>query len=723
MAPHVVLGPGEDSGIVSLGKWKGEEWVLVVAHESHNHPSQVLPVEGAATGIGGIVRDVYCMGADVIGVLDGLRFGDPDGPNAARVRAIARGVIQGISEYGNALGVPNLGGDVFFHEGFDDNCLVNVVALGVMPRGRIIRSRVPEAARRVPYDLILAGKPTDDTGLGGASFASQILDEAEAGGNRGAVQIHDPFLKRVLAEASREALDWIARESIEVGCKDLGAGGLAGASSELALAGGFGAEIDLSAVPQGIADLAPHQVLCAETQERYVWAVPRERTREFCAFFNEAYELNRIYPGAAAAVVGRVIEEKVYRCFWGGEKVVEVPNEILENPPVLARPRARRSVAPAAADPGPMEADPQAWARDQLWSWRACSRAAVFRFYDQEVRGEAFLRPGEADAGICRPIAGASLGIAVSLDGNPEYGALDPYWAGALAVLESARNVAATGALPIALTDCLNFGSPEDPVCLGDFEESLRGMRDACVALGCPDHPEAPLPIVSGNVSFYNQSASGRAIAPSPVVCCFGRLDDFGLAVTPRLKQAGSALVLTGARKREWGRPTAAPGGRVPRVDLAQQAREIRMIPQLIAQGRVRACHDVSDGGLLRALWEMAAREEEPGPLGFAVDLTTVAAQSEPAMRPEELLLSESPGYVLEVDGAELSPVLDSLRRAGIPAAEIGSVVERPALVFREGGRTLFELDPAPLHFGWKKRMEGITHTSQTDDDGERRRP
>jgi len=757
LSAEVVLGPGEDAGLVSLGNWRGEEWCLIVAHESHNHPSQVLPVEGAATGIGGIVRDVYCMGGDVIGVLDGLRFGDPDGPNAARVRSIARGVIQGISEYGNALGVPNLGGDVVFHPGFDDNCLVNVVAVGIVPRRRIVRSRVPAEAHSVPYVIVLAGKPTDDTGLGGASFASQILDEAEAGGNRGAVQIHDPFLKRVLADASRDALEWIFREGIPVGCKDLGAGGLGGASSELALAGRFGAEIDLSRVPQGLPGLAPHQVLCAETQERYVWAIPEARAAEFCAFFNDAYELGRVYPRAGATIIGRVIEERVYRCLWHGVQVAEIPNEVLETPPVLNRPRqarpgrdgsaaadgnapaggARRSAlaTPRAArhsegakEPaikgagapvmtgGSEPADSRAWTEwvgRRLGSWNTASRAPVYRWYDQEVRGEAFLRPGEAGAGVCRPLDGERLGIAVSLDGHPVYGALDPYWAGALAVLEAARNVAATGARPLVLTDCLNFGNPEDPVCLGDFEEALRGMRDACVAVGSAEDPAQPLSIISGNVSFYNQSASGRAIAPSPLVCCYGLLRDYTRAATPRLKAEADRLLLVGAREPVWGE---APEGRepaVPRPDLARESRVLRVLPQLIEEGLIAAAQDIGDGGLLLAAWEMMTGDERPGDLGMRLDLSAIAALEAPAETATGLLCSEAPGFLLEVRPARAAEVAARLRTTGVAVADIGEVTAGPSLRIERDGTILGDVPAAEVYTAWAGKLESITHIAE----------
>lgn len=713
MSHEVLLGPGEDAGIVKLGRWRGQEWTLVVAHESHNHPSQVLPVEGAATGVGGIVRDVYCMGADVIGCLDSLRFGDPEGPNRDRVRGIVRGVVQGIAEYGDALGVPNLGGEVVFHPSFDDNCLVNVVAFGIAPEERIIRSRVPEAARQEPYALILVGKPTDATGLLGASFASQVLDEAEAAENRGAVQIHDPFLKRVLVEATKQVWAYVEAHGLAVGCKDLGAGGLAGASSELVFAGGFGAAIDLDRVPRGVSDLEPHEVLCGETQERFVWAVPREHAAAIAKIFNEDFELGRVYPNACAAIVGEVTAEPVYRCRAAGETVLELAASIVEESPRLHRPRQARPEQPAAADPK-APSDWRAWAAAELASYAAASRAPVFRYFDPEVQGRALLRPGEAGAGVCRPLPGEALGVAVSVDGNPTYGALDAYWGGALAVLEAVRNVVATGARPIALTDCMNFGSPEDPVCLGDFESSLKGMRDACHALARLSDPPAPLPFVSGNVSLYNYSSTGKAIAPSPIVACFGRLDDYSLAVSPRVKQAGDRLLLVGRRERAWGAPLGtsdAPRGRVPTPDLEEQAKQAQQILQLIGSKRLRACQDIADGGLLRAVWEMIALEDRTGPLGIDLDL----APALPGGPVHEQLLSEWPGFVLEVEPSQSEPVLLELREAGLFAVEIGAVTAESALRVRQGAAAVFELEVEAVRVAWAGRLESILYEGGKD--------
>jgi len=702
MADHVILGPGEDAGIVSVGEWNGEEWALVLAHESHNHPSQVLPVEGAATGIGGIVRDVYCMGCDVTGVLDPLRFGDPDGENAERTRAIVRGVVEGISQYGNALGVPNLGGDLFFHEGFDDNCLVNVVAFGLMKRKHIIRSRVPEAARSEHYHLVLVGKPTDSTGLGGASFASQILDEEEAAENRGAVQVHDPFLKRVLVEGMKEFWQEVEDHGWLVGCKDLGAAGLGGASSELVLAAGFGAEIDLDKVPTGEPGLLPHQILCGETQERFVWAVPEAAVSTLLEVFNDRYELDKVYPEARAAIIGRVLPEPSYRCRWQGETVVDLTGSLLEDSPIAERERAKRPEPAPISDP-PSPSDWGAWLKSGLTGWNAVSRAPIFRCYDQEVRGQAFARPGEADAGICRPIPNTSMGLAISVDGNPDYGALDPYWAGALSVLESVRNVVAVGATPIAITDCLNFGNPENPVALGELSDALHGMSDACKAVGSPEKPDQPLPIVSGNVSLYNQSSRGQSIPPSPIVACFGILPDYSRSITQFVRNAGNRVLLIGTRERHWGRPNKGVGGRVPNTSLLLQVEEIRLVSEWIEAGVVRSCHDIADGGLVRSAFEMLVHEDGPIGRGLEIDLDVC----DPTAPAHEILLSETPGFLLEVESKDVDRCIEACP-SGLSVVPLGTVTDRPYLEVSQDRQVLFDAELGPIHKPWSERIRNL---------------
>ncbi|MCK4235518.1 MAG: phosphoribosylformylglycinamidine synthase, partial [Candidatus Krumholzibacteria bacterium] len=389
-APNVVLGPGEDAGIIRFAETGAGDWYcLVIAHESHNHPSQVLPVEGASTGIGGIVRDVYCMGADVIGVLDPLRFGDPLGPNGPKAVSIARSVVEGIAQYGNALGVPNLGGDIVFDRGYDENCLVNVVAIGIVRESRILRSRVPGEAGKKPYRMILVGKPTDDSGFGGAAFASEDL-AGEEKANRGAVQVPDPFLKRVLVEANRKVLELARERGVVIGFKDLGAGGIACATSEMAHAGGFGVTIDLDSVNVAAGKYPPAVVSCSETQERYCLAVPEEIAEEVLEIYNEDFELPNLYHGAGAVVIGKVTGEPTYRIESKGNIVCEAPVDVITTGISYSREKKSR---------GRLFEEPELGADRSLYddllellsSPNIASKNYVYRRYDSEVQGRAVL--------------------------------------------------------------------------------------------------------------------------------------------------------------------------------------------------------------------------------------------------------------------------------------------------------------------------------------------
>jgi phosphoribosylformylglycinamidine synthase subunit PurL len=681
----VLIGPGEDGGVVHLGVHDGVRWAVVVGHESHNHPSQVLPVEGAATGIGGIVRDVFCMGAEVVGVLDALRFGDPTGPAAVKVRDIAQGVVEGIMEYGNALGVPNLGGDCFFDPSFDDNCLVNVVALGVCPESRITRSRVPQGAKSEPHVLILIGKPTDMTGFGGASFASAGLDADRAHEQKGAVQVHDPFLKRVLFEATEAVFQLVAARGIEIGFKDLGAGGLACAAVELAAAAGMGMEVDLSAVPTDRPGHPPEVIACAETQERFALVVPKTLAPEILAIYNQDFELPALYPGAGAAVVGKVLLEDRFllrhrRTAVGDLKATQVTAGIQYERPA--------SALPSPPPPSPVPAiDPAAALLELLGSPNLASREFIFRGYDTDVRGRAVVRPGEGDAGVIAPVPGASFGIAVAVGGIPAYGLVDPHLAGMHAALEAMRNVAAAGGSPIALTDCLNYGSPEDPVVFASFVAGVDGIAAAARAIGLRESATSPpnaVPIVSGNVSFYNHSAAGRAIAPSPIVAAIGRLDDWSRALTTRVKAAGSRLVLLGARRPELGGSAllASRGvrgrdsGPVVPVDFAAERASLYAVVDLAAAGHLRAAHSLGAGGLLVGIADMLLGVQGTPRVGAELDLTPIA----PGLAPAACLFGEAPGFVLEVAPERMETVTWLLRERGVQAWDLGPTVPEPRL-------------------------------------------
>jgi phosphoribosylformylglycinamidine synthase len=695
-SPDVILGPGEDAGVVRFGVHEGVEYALVIAHESHNHPSQVVPVEGAATGIGGIVRDVNCMGAEVIGVMDSLRFGDPEGPRAAPVREIVRGVVDGIWQYANALGVPNVGGDVFFSRRFDDNCLVNVVALGLVRADRVVRSRVPEEASREPYVLLLVGKPTDETGFGGASFASAILEENPSE-QRGNVQVPDPFLKRVLFEANRAAVAWLYREGVPFGFKDLGAGGIACASSELAAAGGFGMDVDLDQVPTAPGDYPPEVVACSETQERFALVVPERVVPALLKIYNEDYALPLVYHGARAAVAGRVRKDGRYRITRAGQPVCDAPVEVITAGIEHDRPRRER---PAAAPelPLPPVRDHAAFFLRMIASPNVASREPILRYYDTEVQARVVIRAGEADASVLAPVPGAPLGCALTVDGNPWYVAADPYWGTAHAVLESLRNLAAVGARPVALTDCLNFGNPEDPEVFDDFVRSVRGLGDAARNLS-PEGPSGPpVAVVSGNVSFYNESASGRSIEPSPIVAALGTFEDYSVAVGTGLRRHPGVLVLSGPRGEKTGASqlrhllTGETGGSLPDLDFDLERRRLNAVREAVRSGVVRSCHDISEGGLAVAALEMALGGFASGGFGLQIPISGLGDSA-----PEIRLYSEAPGFLLETSSEKLGELLHLFARHGVDATMIGRTIPEPKLRFLDAGTPLIEADLADL--------------------------
>ncbi len=678
-APQVLLGPGEDAGVVALPA-PCEDMALVLAHESHNHPSQVLPVEGAATGVGGIVRDVGCMGAEVVGVLDALRFGDPGGD--VHARDVARGVVQGIADYGNALGVPNLGGDVVFARGFDRHCLVNVMAVGLARRDALLRSRVPEGDG--PWVFVVVGKPTDESGFGGAAFASGELD----GDQRGAVQLPDPFLKRVLHMANAEAFRRVRERGIRAGFKDLGAGGVACATSELAAAGGRGADLVLDDLHRVSRALAPEVLLNAETQERFCWVVPEAFAPELVEVYTREFALGDIHPGAGASVIGRANDRGEYRVTWRGEVVVECAVEAITAGRAAPRAATRRDPAPPAR---PVKSHPPA--RDALLrllkSPAGASREYLYRHYDSEVQGRTWLRPGEADASVIRAHPARPLGLAFAVGGNPFWCAADPELGARHAVAEAARNVACAGGRPWALTDCLNFGHPGDETVMGDLEASIDGLAAAAEALGGLAAVGHPLPFVSGNVSLHNQTGAD-AVPPSPIVMCAGVVADIARATGIAVREPGGFLVFVGeprdtlsgsAYLRDVLRRAA---GAPPPLDLGREARLQDLAVRAAEGGWVRAAHDVSDGGLILALAEMALAAPPESGLGIDTDLATLEAPLPLA------LFSERVGIVFEVPAERAARLFQAARDRALLAWPIGSVSARPVLRALAGdGRAL----------------------------------
>jgi phosphoribosylformylglycinamidine synthase len=701
--PNVVMGPVEDSGIVAID----DKWCVVISHESHNHPSQVLPNEGAATGIGGIVRDVNCMGATVVATADPLRFGNPYGPKANKVRWVAEGVVDGIWQYGNALGVPNMGGDIVFNDSFDDNCLVNVVSIGIVRRDQIIRSRAPPLAGEKGYDVILIGKPTDSSGLGGVTFASEALREEDEETNRGAVQIPDPFLKNVLFKANDDLFKLVRESGVEIGFKDLGGGGFTCATSEMGSSGGFGMEINLDDMHKA-ADFPAEVLSIAETQERFLIISPPELREKILKIYNEDWDLPNVYEGARASVVGKINTGDRFTVSYKGEMVCDVPIKHLTEGIRYNRlelPRTIKVSEPDAAEP----TDYNDVLQKILRSPNIASREHVYRYYDTEVMGSAVIRPGEADAGLIAPVRGEKFGVALAVDSNPFYGRISPYWGGATAAAEAMRNVAAIGAVPSTLTDCLNYGNPEKPEAFWEFREGVKGLAESCNKLylkGYEDQQQ-PVPIVSGNVSFYNESPQG-SVDPSPVVACVGIMKDFSKAITMDLKRAGDRLFLIGPRFDELGGSEyyqtilGVTGANVPIVRFDLERNMIYAVIDAIDEGLLAAAHDISNGGLAASLCEMALTR--PAKFGFELDLDRVQG-CDNCMRTDKLLFSESSGFVLEAKAGSEARLMELLRRYDLEPMQIGTVTSKRRIVMSRAGECVADLDLDEARNAW---MSGL---------------
>jgi phosphoribosylformylglycinamidine synthase subunit PurL len=683
-AGNVILGPGEDSGIIRFTEADGVPYALVVAHESHNHPSQLLPVEGAATGIGGIVRDVDCMGAHVFAVADGLRFGDPSGENIARTRWLVRGVVDGIWQYGNALGVPNLAGDVYFDSSFDDNCLVNVICAGIVKEEEIIRSRVPMAATDGDYDLILVGKATDPSGFGGVTFASEILDESEESERIGSVQVHDPFLKNILImkKANRMVMDLAAKEKIPIGMKDLGGGGLACASSEICHAGGFGAVIYLDKVHTAIQNLHPEIIACSETQERFIFAVPPHFTQKVLQIYNQIWNLPEEANGAMASLIGHSTTDMQYKLFFNQELVCDAPVDQITSG--IEYDRLAKPIHFSGQEPPPQKILNYCdILRKLIASPNICSRYPIYHHYDTEVQGGAVIRPGEADAGVLAPleIEGiSSAAVALSVDGNPFIGEINPYWGGAVSVAESMRNVIAAGGVPRCLTDCLNYGNPEIPEAFWQFEQGVKGIADAARNLWQIGTDREPVPVVSGNVSFYNESAVGRAIKPSPIIACFGILKDYSKAMTLHFKSPGNLIVMVGERRDEMGgsayyREIHGVKGMLPvTVKWEQEHKDMLFVHEILDRCLVESCHDIADGGFLIALTEMLCFLRKPSTLGAEIDILNSTLPD------DHFLFSETGGFLLEIRSENWETARDISEKFGANPVIIGKTTSEGLL-------------------------------------------
>ena len=654
---QIMVGIGEDAGIINWTTHNGHTYGIAISHESHNHPSQLLPIEGAATGVGGVVRDVYCMGADVIGVLNSLHFGLSPDPHS-HVGPIATQVVTGISDYANPLGVPVLGGETLYHPSYNDNCLVNVAALGLVRSDHICHSYVPKSASLIPHDIILVGKSTDATGFGGASFSSQTMSgDTQA---IGAVQVHDPFIKRVTVEALRALLDDFHQRGIEIGFKDLGAGGIACATSEIAAAGGFGVTINLDAVNVAIPHLPPEVIACSETQERFCLAVPQSETATVLRTFNEQFNLGRFYPHAGAVKIGEVTTSPIYHVEWQKQVVASIPVNAITSDVSVTRPLTPRPTPTTTTPPTDYPtATHHQWLTQLMSLPNMRSKRFIYRHFDQSVRGQTVLHPGDGDAVIVAPLAGCQTGVVCSMDSNL-YGELDPYTCGAYAVAEAIRNVVSVGGEPLAITDCLNYGSPENPTHFFDFVEGVKGIADA--ANGLRWNPSEPLPVISGNVSLYNESHQGQSVIPSPVIVVIGRINTIQQAVGLQVFAPHLSLIRVGAPYLEMGGTQWASLSKIspatpPQVRFEEESAANRAVHQLIQAGQIVACHDISGGGAIGAIIEMLIGSRGNPSVG-----ATLTIQGDPIAA----LYSENGGYIVAVSNPD--SVLNTLHNAHVPA-------------------------------------------------------
>ncbi|MDA1196913.1 MAG: phosphoribosylformylglycinamidine synthase subunit PurL [Nanoarchaeota archaeon] len=690
--PTVMLGVGEDAGIVRFAQDGEDVYGIAMSHESHNHPSQVVPYEGAATGVGGNIRDVLCMGARVIACADPLRFGDPNGKEKNRVKYIANQVVDGIAGYGNPLGVPVLAGDVYFNSSFDDNCLVNVVTLGVIKEKDIIHSAAPPNSEG--HDIIVVGKATDASGFGGAAFASVVLDDEQEEYNKGAVQVPDPFLKNILVRASESVFAAARKKKVTLGFKDMGAGGIMCATSELCESGGVGADIDLEKVHVAVEGLEPYVIACAETQERFAWICPPKFTSTILRIYNEEFELPRVAAGARASVVGKVTTGD-YVLQYKGKPICKAPASVVTKG--IEYTRVGGSYITTFREPTLKEpTDYGSMGLKILRHPNVASKASIYKHYDTEVQGLAVVRPGEADAGVQAPVPGKYWGVALSVDHNPRYSRISPFHGAVNGVAEAMRNVACVGATPIGMTDCLNMGNPETSEHFRDFIESVEGLSVASHKLWLKDYPEKPVPFVAGNVSFYNQSAAGNTIDPSPIIGCVGKIDDYRKVVRTQLVAAGSNLLMIGERKDELGGSVYYDvhnelGKHVPELDLEVQRREMHAVIDLIDAGLVKSCHDISDGGLFVTVAEMILGKDADGKIG--VDVTLGASE----LAVSRLLFSETPGYVLEVDFSNMKEIEKILGEHQVASTVLGTTTNDAEFLIKE----VLEVSVASMAEAW----------------------
>jgi phosphoribosylformylglycinamidine synthase subunit PurL len=662
--PQVVQGPGENAGVLRLP----EGWAVAFKIESHNHPSAVEPYQGAATGVGGILRDVFTMGARPVALLNSLRFGPLEHP---RNRYLFAGVVRGIGDYGNCVGVPTLGGEVNFAQGYTGNPLVNAMCVGLLRESDLIRA----AAQGVGNVLLCVGARTGRDGIHGASFASEELSE-QSERRRPQVQVGDPFTEKLLLESSLELITG----GLIVAIQDMGAAGLTSSSAEMAARGGVGVELDTGLVPTREEGMTPYEILLSESQERMLVVAEPSRVREVQAVCAK-WELD-------ASPIGHVTDDGIYRVRHHGQTVVAIPGQRLVEDCPIYQPEARESDEArqrrATVDPKEPVVDLEGALELLLGHPDIASKRWVYEQYDSTVQASTVIPPG-SDAGVIR-VPGTEFGVAMAVDCNARLVALDPYEGAKAAVAEAARNVSVTGAKPLGITNCLNFGNPERPEVFFQFQEACRGIADACRAFGTP--------VTGGNVSFYNESPSG-AIDPTPTIGMVGLLPNIEDRVGSYFDSAQDEVFILGQTSgilggsAYWAEVCDFVGGYLPAVDLEAEVRLQRFLVAAAERKLLRSAHDCSEGGLAVALAEaVIGGPYVPGSLGASLDLTGYA----PDVPMDGLLYGEDGARaVVSCSQAAARPLIALADQHGVPVFRAGLV---------ESAGTL-ELQVGPHLFHW----------------------
>jgi len=668
----VIQGPGENAGIIDIGAGLA----VVFKIESHNHPSFIEPFQGAATGVGGILRDIFTMGARPIALLDSLRFGPLQD---ARNRTILDGVVAGISSYGNSIGVPTVGGEVCFGDGYSKNPLVNVFCLGLAEKEKIFYAK----AEGIGNPVLYVGSKTGRDGIHGATMASAEFGK-ETEQKRPNVQVGDPFKEKLLLEACLEVMD----KGLIVGIQDMGAAGLTCSTAEMPAKSGTGISINLDLVPQREEGMTPYEILLSESQERMLLVARKENVAEVQKIFAK-WDLD-------AVNIGEVTAGPNLKVSFRGETVVDVPVEAVVNLcPVYRRPSRKPGYLRTAQklDPPPPASDPGAALLRVIASPTIADKEWIFRQYDHMVQTNTVLLPG-ADAAVLR-IKGQKRGLAMTLDGNGVYCYLDPRMGGAVAVAEACRNLACVGARPLGVTNCLNFGNPEKPEVMWQFKKIIEGMAEACRAF--------EIPVTGGNVSFYNDT-EGLSIHPTPVLGIVGLIDDLDRLVGPAFRPEGDAILLLGENTGELGGSEylrtihGLERGLPPRIDLEREKAVQDVCREAIADALIMSAHDLAEGGLAVGAAECCILGRTS--VGCTLDLAD-------DLPPDALLFGEAQSRILLSVSAGLLPrVLGLASAKGVPARVIGRTGGRD-LVIRHKGQELVRLSVDRLRAAWKGSLPG----------------